>query len=285
LIPLCFYGVSNPPGRESVAPFINGDTFRAYCNHAFDELSSLVARDVRDGDTIFINGDFAELFFTSIHPRIHSRYILICHNTDHSFPGQFVSILNDQKLIALFTQNLDGTQHPKLYPLPIGIRNRHWEPQNREIIQKYKSLSGPKTHLAYCNITAQTYPSERNQVLDICLKSSYCYCSQWKDFETYAREVSESKFTIAPRGNGLDTHRLWEALYLGSIPVVKTSSLDPLFEGLPVLIINDWSELTEEFLHQKYAEITNSRHLMSKLYAEYYFDQIEMIRSINLFRI
>ncbi len=45
----------------------------------------------------------------------------------------------------------------------------------------------------------------------------------------YSR-LSEYKFWICPRGNGLDTHRAWEALYVGAVPVIKRSGLDPLFE-------------------------------------------------------
>ena len=35
---------------------------------------------------------------------------------------------------------------------------------------------------------------------------------------------------------------------MGAIPIVQTSPLDRLFEGLPVLIVNEWEEITEEFL-------------------------------------
>jgi hypothetical protein len=33
------------------------------------------------------------------------------------------------------------------------------------------------------------------------------------------------KYVICPRGNGIDTHRVWEALYLGVVPVVHHTSL------------------------------------------------------------
>jgi hypothetical protein len=53
-------------------------------------------------------------------------------------------------------------------------------------------------------------------------------------------------FVISPHGNGLDCHRTWEALVLGCIPIVKSSGLDPLFEGLPVWIVSQWDEVTRE---------------------------------------
>ena len=62
--------------------------------------------------------------------------------------------------------------------------------------------------------------------------------------------VNQSKyaFVISPFGNGLDTHRTWEALVLGCIPIVKTSPLDSLYTNLPVLIISDWNIINNELL-------------------------------------
>ena len=45
---------------------------------------------------------------------------------------------------------------------------------------------------------------------------------------------------MSPQGNGLDCHRTWEALILKTIPIVRTSSLDPLYEGLPVVVVHEW---------------------------------------------
>lgn len=57
--------------------------------------------------------------------------------------------------------------------------------------------------------------------------------------------VSEYSLVLCPRGNGLDTHRAWEALYLGRIPVVTSSAMDAAFDGLPVLILGSWDELSD----------------------------------------
>jgi hypothetical protein len=48
---------------------------------------------------------------------------------------------------------------------------------------------------------------------------------------------------ICPRGNGLDTHRMWESLYLGRTTVVTSGTLDPLWKDLPVLILDDWQQV------------------------------------------
>lgn len=60
--------------------------------------------------------------------------------------------------------------------------------------------------------------------------------------EWYAA-IGDHRLVLCPRGNGLDTHRAWETLYVGRIPVVVTSSMDAAFDGLPVIILDSWGEL------------------------------------------
>jgi len=49
-------------------------------------------------------------------------------------------------------------------------------------------------------------------------------------------------FVAAPWGHGLDTHRFWEALMMGSVPVVLSSPLDVLYKQFPVIILQSWQE-------------------------------------------
>jgi len=73
-------------------------------------------------------------------------------------------------------------------------------------------------------------------------------------------------FWLSPRGNGLDCHRTWEALYLDIIPIVWNSSLNILYQNLPVIIINDHKELNETFLYNKLNEISKDKLLKIKFY-------------------
>ena len=90
--------------------------------------------------------------------------------------------------------------------------------------------------------------------------------------------MAQSKFVLSPAGYGPDCYRTWEALLVGSIPIVKKSQLDPLFEGLPVLIVDSWSDITEEFLHKKYEEITARQYDIKRLYTEYWFAKIKAVK-------
>jgi hypothetical protein len=70
-------------------------------------------------------------------------------------------------------------------------------------------------------------------------------------------EYTKHRFGFSPKGNGQDCHRTWEMLFFGMVPIVKTSSVDPLFTGLPVLIVKEWMDICQEgFLDKTYGEMT-----------------------------
>jgi len=67
------------------------------------------------------------------------------------------------------------------------------------------------------------------------------------------RTQANCAFVAAPHGGGLDCHRTWEALIIGCVPIVRRSMLDPMYSGLPVLIVDDWSQVTSERLKAVHA--------------------------------
>ena len=85
-------------------------------------------------------------------------------------------------------------------------------------------------------------------------------------------------FVVSPFGNGYDCHRTWEALILGCIPIVKSSGLDNLYEGLPVLIVQDWNDITEKLLMKVITEFKHKHEKgefnYDKLTLKYWMDKI-----------
>ena len=55
-------------------------------------------------------------------------------------------------------------------------------------------------------------------------------------------------FVVSPHGRGLDCFRTWEALLMGAIPIVKHSPIDGLYDGFPVVFVEDWSAINERNL-------------------------------------
>jgi hypothetical protein len=66
---------------------------------------------------------------------------------------------------------------------------------------------------------------------------------------------------------------------MGCIPIIKHSSLDPLYDDLPVILVHDWTEINEYFLEQKYRDLSRKTYPQEKMYADYW---INIIRSFQL---
>jgi hypothetical protein len=75
-----------------------------------------------------------------------------------------------------------------------------------------------------------------------------------KNVKKYFETVTSCQFAIAPHGNGQDTHRIWEILNLGTVPVVLTSHLDLLYSNFPIVIIDEVKELWDPDFVQKWTK-------------------------------
>jgi len=266
----------NKVQRCSSYPFISGDAFRTFCDFIIDKTNCSFNPDaLQDGDTIFLKTDYLAYFFKVFHPRITKKYILVTHNSDLRAPGKFASFLNDKKLIAWFGQNV-CQYHPKLIPIPIGLANSHFLNGNISIITDIESHQKIKDKLLYLNISGTHH--ERRKVEQIFSGKPFCFKSNRKPFKSYLEDLASSFFVLSPRGKGEDCYRTWETLLCGSFPVVRHSTIDKLFTDLPVVIINDWEEITESFLHNKLKEFSLKEFRMEKLYADYW---LELIRNIQ----
>ena len=82
--------------------------------------------------------------------------------------------------------------------------------------------------------------------------------------------ITQHSFVLSPFGMGMDCHRTWEALCLGAIPIVKAPNFQKMFEDLPVLIVNDWFEITRELLDKTIEDFKNREFKYEKLTLQYW---------------
>lgn len=245
-------------------PYISGDGFRSMADHVYDETDqSLQGSEVNLGDIVFVKTDKLGSFFNQIHPHIKHPYILVSHNADHAAPGEFESYLEDEKILKWFGQNPTIMHHPKFVPVPIGVANRYVGDHGN--INNFNGfilgLKSVKACLLGYNFEPGSNRTERGPVHDMFFNKSYVKNLLGWPHRQYLTRMSEAQFILSPRGNGLDCHRTWEAMIVGAIPVMKSSMLDELLEGLPVLIVNDWAEIDQQFLEQSYPSIERKFNL------------------------
>jgi hypothetical protein len=72
----------------------------------------------------------------------------------------------------------------------------------------------------------------------------------------------------------MDTHRVWEALYLGCIPVMKKDINNQFYTDLPICFVNDWDDITKDFLLMERACIKTRSWNMDKLNFSYWKNKI-----------
>ena len=90
--------------------------------------------------------------------------------------------------------------------------------------------------------------------------------------------MSESKYVLCPKGNGIDTHRFYETILMGAIPIVEQSSLDELYSKTTSLIVNKYSDLNIEILKNPYKYIKNMNFSKDILFMEYWLNQIKQYK-------
>ena len=50
-------------------------------------------------------------------------------------------------------------------------------------------------------------------------------------------------YILSPWGNGIDSHRIWEALYANSIPIVKNNIVFSKFKSLPIMFVDNFKNI------------------------------------------
>ena len=227
--------------------------------------------------------------------RIRKPFTLVTGDSDLSVSETDIptrclkALLDNPFLIAWYAQNLD-LSHPKLYPIPIGMDYHtiatsnspssphdwgdHLTPSQQEaLLRSIQIDAGPlisKTKQAFSNWHFTIDRGNRKECFSHFPKYRSFYQPEFLARDQSWRLNSTFAFTISPLGNGLDCHRTWEALLLGTIPIVKHSPIDALYQDLPVVILDEWSDFTEERMNSELERATTERFDFRRLDLSYW---------------
>lgn len=236
------------------------------------------------------------IFFDKIINKINSKIVLIIIEEDKILLEK--KDLDNDKIIHCFSWNKPFIDK-KLSSLPIGLNfKRHYETLLRWLkknkINEEKIIEREKLVCFNCDLDASEDRKILKQVIENKLKKicdQLPYIKPKKSYKTYSfadgRDIiinvtdekcydnwKNYKFILSPEGGGIDCHRTWEALMIGCVPIVKTSLINDLYEDLPVLIVNDWNELSLDLLNKTYKTILlkkiNKEYNYKKLYSLYW---------------
>ena len=237
-------------------------------------------------------------FIDNILPKIKNTIVFIIGGVDATFPNQidkrfnqnpphivqkFKNLPNHPNIKKIFVENLDESM-TNTYPIPLGISIDELTIPNESpclfyYFQPLQNLNKDKP-LLITNFNRSR--DGKDQWNERGIVNNFCN-NQWKDFISptehlphieYLKYMAKYSFTICIHGGGLDVNpKLWEALLVGVIPIIKRNEpYTSLYKDWPVVIVNEWNEssITQKKLrrwHKKYIPyFTNSKKRKKLLY-------------------
>jgi len=271
-------------------------------NSCPESSSSLIDGNILDGykvgGSIYINTDAIENFVDNFLMLMPGPFTLVTGDSDTEINLEFLqrrkiqNLLNNKNLMQWYAQNLNTNKkfNEKIAYIPIGM--------DYHTMSKYPGLWGMKLQTAisqeralldifeksdqfenrlfagYCNWHFALGRGDRQECLNqidknICLieKIPTSRISGWQ-------RQSECMFVISPHGAGIDCHRTWEAILLGCVPVVKKTNFTAIFEELPVIIVDEWSDFNYTTIHEKASAMLNKKFNYNFLFMRYWENKI-----------
>lgn len=229
--------------RRNSSPFISGDLFADMADYVYKPPRFRAFKRqkiaLRDAKIIFCRSENLQELFMSCFDEINAS-VVVCGNSDFEFHALPEMIPPSVK--ALFLQNSFISDNEFVFTLPIGIENLRWGVNGNPRLFK-KQVANPLNKILFGPF-GSTHPS-RTQVTENfrgCQLHWDCLPSVRISPKKYAQIARRYRMIAAVRGNGIDTHRHWESLYRGVIPVTIRDKWSESLRaiGIPFCLIDNW---------------------------------------------
>lgn len=270
---------------------------------------------LKPGDTVWVKARFLPYFAKEILNKINVPVVIVITEGDESFPSSFASsmdinnFINNDKIIHIFAQNCDCKEiNKKVSNLPIGVdfhsittNGVYWGETGSPLVQE-AALKKILQDLQPTNLRKKRafvdfhhndsirhgggnrqleFGEDRTTIFERISRTNLIdYGPRMRRSELW-KTKGQYAFSVSPHGNGLDCHRTWEDLMLGCIVIVKTSALDPIYEGLPVVIVKDWSEVNANNMDiwlKQYGDAFTNPSYREKLTNAYWINKIKAVQ-------
>ena len=253
-----------------ISNFINAANYENICDYSIiPPDGKFFTPEILERDAIiFCKTDFIDYLFNNL-KYSNRNYVIITHHSD--YPIDTFRFSSKPKNVKMWFAINVTHKDDSLVCIPLGVKTHEGSYLEEKYMTKWlisqirKLRENSKEFLVYCNWT-DTNPY-RNSIIEKLRYNNIEYKHESNlTFDVYATNMSKCKFVISPPGNGIDCHRTWEALYMGCIPVVIKDNIYKNWSELPILQVNDYSELTNELLK----EFSLREFKYDKLYMNYW---------------
>jgi hypothetical protein len=257
-------------GRSSY-PFISGDTYASLCDYQFNQDLSLVdLKKNAESIKLFLPAYLKDRFISEliVDKSDFSRDILVIHNYDN-IPTETEMKAFSKRFERVYSVNWLGDQTIAT-PIPIGLENwshlRNGVPKDfLRLIEQGLLPTSKRSIRILSSFSIETNSKERSRAIEFSKSNSQVFqMPAFTSPKKYRELVSNSAFVLSPPGNGVDCHRTWEAIYLGAIPIVLSKYWPFHHLDLPVLVVEDWSEIPELIAGALDCEVSSIEKLRSE---------------------
>ena len=228
----------------------NNRNLNAFIIHKNKDYMTYILKNFKlnDGDVIFCNSDYLEVLFKSLKNKKIKNLKLISHQSDRSI-GKKIFQKMPSSIVKWYSVNVNFSD-PNLIPIPLGLANKIYEKNldpekysdelnHEDKIEKIYLNFNPNTNYYVRQNIIQKYENNKDFHLNI---------KNLRNDE-YMYDLSKYKYVLCPPGNGIDTHRFWEALIAGSTPVAINSLNYNSFDNLDAVFLNNFENISIEKLN------------------------------------
>jgi hypothetical protein len=215
-------------------------------------------------------------FVKNVLPNLNSEFILFTGSEDITIPNQLDkrwkefskethndirNIINNKYVKYWFCENLDEKNHPKIYPIPLGMVY-----PNSEVKRTIESIyfpplnSRPLKVLCAHRVRTGKQWEMRKQITSWAKEywGEFCTVIEHDVAEDeFLRLVKEHTFVLCAEGGGIDpSPKAWQSILHGAIPIIRETALKSAYSEFPVMFVPDWcrNTLTLEKLKRCYAD-------------------------------
>jgi hypothetical protein len=213
--------------------FVNSQKWM-FCNNKSINNKSVIFCYTHNVNTLFSMIDYFQ-----------NSFILVLHNSDGEINESHVKNIEHKKIIRVFSQNC-VISNKKVHFLPIGIANSQWQHGNLSTFDKILNSKVDKLYNFYFNFSH----THKDRVIAEEILSKNFTKNKQLPYEEFLLDLKRHKYCFCPRGNGIDTHRFWECIYLNVIPIcIECNFTKKLQSKYPqIILVKSYSEVNKNLL-------------------------------------
>ena len=221
-------------------------------------------------------------------------FIIFGHSID-TVGNEYSYFIEKLRVLHIFTQNCTNTDRCNFTPIPLGHEGKHIKKHGRAsnsttLLTKYQNQRLPihlRDDVILSAFSLNTNTEERHSCLKSALKNEKVSViatgnistSEKNTMETFYKRLTTHKYILCPWGAAYDTHRFWQSLYLGCIPITRYCPAYIDFVDMGAIFLDNWEELNDKELMREKTNKAIGDMSKNKYYFDFWRSKIESIIS------